>query len=468
MSVENPAVQASRRISEEIDPADPRPHIPALDGVRGLAVLMVVALHAMLIVPRAGGVDVLGWQVLRAGWVGVDLFFVLSGFLITGILYDAKPQPAGGFFLNFYARRILRIAPLYYGYLAFYFYILPRLPVPDAERFVVAPEVRPMFWFYLYNFWGAIHGGMHGNLGVFWSLCVEEHFYLVWPFVVWFLGRRPLMRVCVMLAALSLVTRAVVLVVFPNEHAAYLMTPCRFDGLAMGSFVALALRDPKDWKRLMRWAPRIALAAGAFIVGMAMGQRHLRDDVDFRGRNDPGVDSSLLLCIGLSVMALLFGSLVAMAVNAATQQNRPLQRFLRNPVLRSLGMYSYAIYIFHPLVVTFARQGLNALGVQYPQTPAGALAARLAAIPMILGITYVLAFLSYHAFEKHFLALKRFFPHSSKPVPVPPRPAAECRDNSAEQAERYMLAARTPQRVASEADARDQQLMREAMLGSQP
>jgi peptidoglycan/LPS O-acetylase OafA/YrhL len=197
------------------------------------------------------------------------------------------------------------------------------------------------------------------------------------------------------------------------------MTPCRFDGLAAGAFVALALRDKGDWRRLMYWAPRVGLASGTFLLGMVLGQRHLRDDVDFRGRDLPGVDSSVLLCIGLSVLALLFASLVAVTVNTAADAKHPLQRIFRNPALRSLGLYSYAMYVFHPLLISLTKRGLASMGVQYPQSSVGALLTRVAAIPVFLAMAYAVAFLSYHLYEKHFLALKRFFPSSRKPTQTP-------------------------------------------------
>jgi peptidoglycan/LPS O-acetylase OafA/YrhL len=432
------ALPARRGEFERVSLADPRPHIPALDGIRGLAVLLVVASHAMRLVPRSSGLDHTAWQVLATGWIGVDLFFVLSGFLITGILYDAKGDTSGRYFGNFYARRVLRIAPLYYGFLAFYFYVLPRLPLPGGtEQYQIPGEVRPMLWLYLYNFWGAVHQHMHANLGVFWSLCVEEHFYLVWPFVVWLMGRRALMRLCVVVGLMSLSLRAAVLIMFPNDHAAYLLTPCRLDGLAAGSFVALALRDRADWQRLISLAPRVGLGAAAFLLGMAAGQRHLLDNVDFKGQNLPGVDSSVLLCIGLTALALLFASLVALTVNAASQPHSATQQIFRNPLLRSLGMYSYAIYVLHPLVISLARQGLAAADLEFPSSAAGALACRLAVMPLILGVVFALAWASYHAYEKHFLALKRFFPPARKPA-APTAPAGEIRGDRGEDAGRRL------------------------------
>jgi peptidoglycan/LPS O-acetylase OafA/YrhL len=229
---------------------------------------------------------------------------------------------------------------------------------------------------------------------------------------------------------MSLVLRAAVLVVFPNDHAAYLLTPCRLDGLAAGAFVALALRDREDWRRLIGWAPLIALAAGGFILGMGAGQRHLLDNIDFKGQSLPGVDSSVLLCIGLTALALLFGSVVALVVHTATQPSRPLQYVFRNRILRSLGIYSYAMYVFHPLVISLARYGMAEMGFTWPQNALAAFACRVVVIPVVLLMSYTLALLSYHAYEKHFLALKRFFPSARQSSRVSAVPAIAHRSES--------------------------------------
>src|SRR5438105_167735 len=128
--------------------SDRSSHLPTLDGLRGIAILMVLFFH-MTLLPPATAPDRLLARLMANGWVGVDLFFVLSGFLITGILLDAKGEPH--FFRNFYARRTLRIFPLYYGVIAIYLLILPALAPAFAARFG-AVQGRPLFyWFYLSN-----------------------------------------------------------------------------------------------------------------------------------------------------------------------------------------------------------------------------------------------------------------------------------------------------------------------------
>jgi peptidoglycan/LPS O-acetylase OafA/YrhL len=157
--------------------------VPVLDGLRGLAILLVMLHHFFQnYVPEPVWIDRLVFGLMGCGWFGVDLFFVLSGFLITGILYDAKG--ADRYFLNFYARRTLRIFPLYYAVLVLLFVLLPRVPHPLAADYVSdsAPD-QLWFWLYLTNFRIALNGGWYSHLvpSVFWSLAIEEQFYVLYP-----------------------------------------------------------------------------------------------------------------------------------------------------------------------------------------------------------------------------------------------------------------------------------------------
>ncbi|HEX6407837.1 MAG TPA: acyltransferase, partial [Gemmatimonadales bacterium] len=130
-------------------------HLPALDGLRGVAILLVMGYHILETFPGGPEVPDLVTRLASVGWIGVDLFFVLSGFLITGILYDTKGSP--GFFRNFYIRRVLRIFPLYYGFLALFCLILPALGPNDAA-IVELHRACPWYWSYLANFYMAQHG----------------------------------------------------------------------------------------------------------------------------------------------------------------------------------------------------------------------------------------------------------------------------------------------------------------------
>src|SRR5437588_9009399 len=165
-------------------------YIPALDGLRGLAILLVMGYHFGQ--DADGGGTALGpflSPVFGVGYHGVDLFFVLSGFLITGILLDMKDRPR--YFRNFYIRRILRIFPLYYAVLFCLLVLLPLLVTPPVFPFAEAQRRQAWLWLYASNIYHAWTG--HWRLTGFshlWSLAVEEHFYLIWPVVIFFCRAR--------------------------------------------------------------------------------------------------------------------------------------------------------------------------------------------------------------------------------------------------------------------------------------
>src|SRR4051812_42732359 len=216
-------------------------HIPALDGLRGLAIILVLLFHFTPEGIGATSAEKVLRSVASLGWCGVDLFFVLSGFLITGILYDAKGSPH--FFRDFYMRRVLRIFPLYYGVLFLVFIVVPLLhPLTRASD---QQFIHNQHWLWLYmanipqaltNAWPLKTGWV--NLNHFWSLAIEEHFYLIWPALVFLLQRRTLMRICTACIITALILRCLTYFLW-NDTAAYVLTPCRMDELAMGALVAL-------------------------------------------------------------------------------------------------------------------------------------------------------------------------------------------------------------------------------------
>ncbi len=176
--------------------------MPALDGVRGLAVLMVLLDHFVGdMLPPTNSVERVIVYVTAYGAYGVDLFFVLSGFLITGILYDARDKTS--YFRNFYMRRFLRIFPLYYGVLALLFFVAPLIPLLQGATLDYLVERQAWAWLYGVNIYTAIRGEWALSfINHFWSLSVEEQFYLFWPLVVYLLARRPQALIAVSLTVL--------------------------------------------------------------------------------------------------------------------------------------------------------------------------------------------------------------------------------------------------------------------------
>ncbi|MDB5295976.1 MAG: acyltransferase family protein, partial [Phycisphaerales bacterium] len=235
-------------------------HIPALDGVRGLAILLVLAFHFSQAAysNQASGLRLAVQRLTGAGWVGVDLFFVLSGFLITSILYEAVGTR--GYFKNFYMRRVLRIFPLYFGALAVAFGLIPLLFGPQPHYADVYRNQWAL-WLYAQNFvpidWRAFSH--------FWSLAVEEHFYMVWPAVVLALGRRGGMTACGVMILAAVSVRCYRAAYVPGGwEQTYIWTFCRMDSLAIGSLLALAVGGAAaDLRRFARPAPWVLAAAAA-------------------------------------------------------------------------------------------------------------------------------------------------------------------------------------------------------------
>jgi len=360
-----------------------------LDGIRGLAILLVLIYHFTL---DMSGRDIFTKAVLKAaaaGWCGVDLFFVLSGFLITGILADTKEIPNRS--RNFYARRALRIFPLYYVSLAAIFASLPWISggFGSVEGFQ-----GTWVWLGLYaaNALVAIRGSWF-PLSHFWSLAVEEHFYLFWPAVIFRFGRVSAMKVCIVVVVLAFSLR-VCLAARGAVLAAYCLTPCRIDAIAIGGFLALAIRGPGGLTRVLPALRWIGAAAAGGIAAIASA----RNGLPF---HDPIVQTAGYLCLDL-----LFASLILLPLSPGRLNFA--KGVFESGVLRWLGRYSYGLYVFNSIFLLIA-EGLSLLSflVAYTGSPA---VAYLLYLAVAFSATLAAACLSWHLLEKPFLKLRRYFP----------------------------------------------------------
>jgi peptidoglycan/LPS O-acetylase OafA/YrhL len=377
--------------------------IPTLDGVRGIAILLVLLHHLGLygeLRPDAA-VDGIVYTAAMAGWTGVDLFFVLSGFLITGILYDAKGSDF--YFRHFYIRRCLRIFPLYYAVLVLFFVALPRVPqLPQSHNTIPTDQI--WYWTYLVNVKIAVDGWPEALvLAHFWSLAVEEQFYLVWPIIVFLLPLRGLLAVCGACILLAFCFRLGL--AWSGHHlASYVLTPARIDSLAMGAALALLVRQPEGLLFRRRSAWLVALAAGA-ALGMIMAWRH------GLSTEDPLVET-----IGYTLLACFFGALLALVITAAG--GSIVARIFSSRALRFMGRYSYGLYVFHhPILLVTSRNVFTVSDLPIiwgSQLPAFGIYVALAG-----GLSLAAAVGSWHFYESWFLNLKDRFPYSRNVKVVP-------------------------------------------------
>lgn len=412
-------------------------HMPPLDGLRGLALLMVLVYHSALVSFRPTSdqmhkLDFYYNHLAGLGWSGVDLFFVLSGFLITGILIDAKGRQ--GYFRNFYMRRVLRIFPLYYALLLVVFFLLAPLlaALQDPPEALLDSFYDPSgsgWWYFGYvsNFYAAKVGYLGGPVGesnralaVLWSLAIEEQFYMVWPLVLYLVPRGWLPRVCLWVIIVAVASRAVLLLAgaeWFGPHAlptaVYVLPFCRMDALAIGALVAVLGRRAGGIEALrgVGWCLSglgLAWVVGCLAVHVVKSDLHLTSS-----RSMP------MQTVGYTLLALGFAGGLILLLNT---RRGPVRWLSTCWPLTQVGKVSYGMYLFHvPLLYALAAYGFKPTllpkiaGLWFP--------AQILFTLAILVTTYALALVSWHAFEKHLLKLKRRFP-SGVPAHAAQAPAS--------------------------------------------
>lgn len=349
-----------------------RDHAPALDGIRGIAILAVVFFHCSL---RLQG----SWRVAGSwGWVGVDLFFVLSGYLITGILLDARDVRSRFYYGGFYGRRILRIVP------AFVVLMVALLGAPaltgqstEAHSLLVSHQV--WYWTFLANGLIATYGwaAVIPQTAPLWSLAVEEQFYLIWPSVVRHLSARGVLRLGLALIVLVAAARIVFVQRGVNVITLYASMPTRADLLAWGAVLAALVRLPNGIPIIRRclW-PALFVAS---VVGVAV-------TVAFRSSY---YWSAPMVMAGYPAIAVAAACLVAIAIVYEP-------RVLRFSWLTGIGRVSYGLYLWHMTGIAVAAQLL------------GHVSAWL--IPFGFLLSLVPTLLSWYLIEQPALSLKRYAP----------------------------------------------------------
>ena len=362
-----------------------REHIPQLDGVRGVAILVVLAhnLHGFTSPPFS--------SLTRFGWMGVDLFFVLSGFLITGILLDTKSSK--NYFRNFYARRSLRIWPLYYSILVLMFVAVPLIRPQNAAEIFHRSQPWWSYPFFLQNFLVGEPSASAGPLGVTWSLAVEELFYLGWPLFVRFFSAKWLQTVAWMVLLFSPLLR----LYFVSRHWLVYSSPfCRADGIMAGVLLALLVRKsdflPGRWI-VPAWTA--FLAAGPLAIAAEIGRAGW-------------------LAYSMDIIAFTGFVYVAMYSRSVWWKACMTNRFLM-----FTGTISYGLYLLHKLPDdVFKETGLLAT---HPHV----------SFWVAVTLSYLLAIASWNLLEKPFLRLKGRFENATPRTDAAPVSLSSAQDSEA-------------------------------------
>lgn len=325
--------------------------IPEIDGLRGLAVLLVLLWHFLgALLPQTSVFSKLVSGTVIFGRTGVDLFFVLSGFLIIGILVDRRD--AHNYFHVFFARRALRILPPYAMLLIVFWILTALLPAGYYFGHQIPWWSYATFtqnWYIIkLNNWGP------GGASVTWSVAIEEQFYIIFPVIVYLIPRRHLLPLLICIGTGSILGRAACFLLYPqNAFAPYVATFLRLDGLCAGGMLALACRDAHLWRKMIAHRSTLMKANGTFAAFIPFFLVALRWS--------PG---TTMYYWGHTYLTVLYSlTLATILLNA----NSRLSAALRLGFLRALGAISYTVYLFHPLFIGLAftvvgkREELNSM-----------------------------------------------------------------------------------------------------------
>lgn len=310
----SPVMSLFRSRAVEIDYV-PGKFVKGFDGWRGVGILFVVLAHYF---PSA----------FIGAWVFMEMFFVMSGFLITGVLMDSKTK--GNYYKRFMERRILRVFPLYYLCLFILFFLIPSSWI-DLSYY---RSHQAWFWLYAENWLYAIDGWPTVKaLHHFWSLAIEEQFYILWPLVVWLFTPKGLIRFCVFLFFFSIVFRNAgmrfgFVMPFP-----YVATLGRMEGITLGAIIAVMVRNP-NWKAVLeKYTYVITVCSGliSLLIFCLAGSMKFQDPLHYT--------------LNYTIVDIFFAGMITMTL--CSGELAGWKKILNLPIFRQLGIMSYCIYIFH-------------------------------------------------------------------------------------------------------------------------
>lgn len=341
-----------------------------LDGVRAIAALLVMFFHFFVNVHSDNPIWNFLGKVSVFGQTGVSLFFVLSGFLITRILLATKESPR--YFVDFYIRRGLRIFPLYYLFLAIYFFIVPALRNLPSVSFAE----QSYYWVYLQNFAITFKWPENGP-NHFWSLAIEEHFYLIWPCIVYYLSTKRLKLAVAFMLILALICR----IILTNQgYEVFYFTFSRMDEIVIGSLLAILEAEGRFKQD----------SAKKFIIGF-VGVL-IPTIVIWVSVN--GKAMGYIQVFKYNLLALCYFCLVGYAI--CVKESGIVARILSSRFFTFTGKISYGLYVYHPLCYMLVSAYLPQQSI-------------LQSFLISVGISYLAAYASYNLFESRFIALKKYF-----------------------------------------------------------
>jgi peptidoglycan/LPS O-acetylase OafA/YrhL len=350
----------------------PGTYVKEFDGWRGVGICFVILAHYFP-------------SYFIGSWVFMEMFFVMSGFLITGILLDTKSKPA--YYRNFIGRRIVRVFPLYYLCLVILFFLIPRTWI-DLSYY---RERQAWFWLYVENWLYSLDGWPKVKaLHHFWSLAIEEQFYIIWPFVVWFFSSRGLLRFCVFLFFFSILFRNTGMYFKFVMPFPYVATFGRMEGITLGAIIAIMLRTDKYYLEKYTYPITIIsaiLSVSAFFIA---GTMMFEDPIHFS--------------INYTLVDIFFAGMITMTM--CDDRLLMFKKLLNKPVIKQIGIMSYCLYIFHYPIQ-------NIIQINFQNYFQGILhseiGGKLVCLAIALSITIPVVYFFHKKVELPFWKLRKYF-----------------------------------------------------------
>jgi peptidoglycan/LPS O-acetylase OafA/YrhL len=350
----------------------PGHYIKEFDGWRGVGILFVILAHSAT-------------QYFIGAWIFMEMFFVMSGFLITGILVDTKPKP--GYYKNFMARRIVRVFPLYYLSLIIFFFVLPE----TWMDFSYYNNRQAWYWLYGTNWLMSIEGrSPTQTIDHFWSLAIEEQFYITWPLMVWIFSRKNLVRFCLFLFVASYIFRNIGLQLGFVIPFPYVATLGRMEPIVLGSLIALLVRSNKSI--LEKITPYVLLIFGllSIVSFIYAGSFHMDHPVNYR--------------FTYTMVDIFFAGMITLTLSS----NLPvlLRRIFRHPFIIKVGVMSYGLYIFHNIIFSLVEHNYK---TSFVQLTGNEIAGHAAVVVCALLITAPVVYTIHKYIEVPLWKFKRYF-----------------------------------------------------------